>query len=88
MQSVYCRLLSRSIVAGLYNCSSSGPCGTSRSMITNSSNESLAKKSKPKLVSAVSGFPKDFRSGKVRKGQIGDDAWLITHASSADILGN
>jgi hypothetical protein len=44
-------------------------------------------KSKPKLVSAVAGFPKSFKSGKVRKGQIGDDAWLIKNIDSADILG-
>lgn len=89
MQSAYYRLLSRSLIAGLYNCSSSSsPCGSSRSAVTSSINEPQANKSKPKLVSAVAGFPKDFKSGKVRKGQIGDDAWLITHANSADILGS
>lgn len=88
MQSAYYRLLSRSIVGGLYNCSSSNTsCSSSRPVVTTSTNESLTSKSKPKLVSAVAGFPKDFRSGKVRKGQIGDDAWLITNVDSADILG-
>ena len=88
MHSVYGRLLSRSIVSGLYNCSSSSnSSGSSRTSLGNSSNETVSIKSKPKLVSAVAGFPKSFRSGKVRKGQIGDDAWLMKNIDSADILG-
>ena len=35
----------------------------------------------------MAGFPKDFKSAKVRKGQIGDDAWLVTSTKSADVLG-
>lgn len=84
MHSVYGRLLSRSIVNGLYNCSSSsGPSRTSSAIV----NETAPSKSTPKLVSAVAGFPKSFKSGKIRKGQIGDDAWLITNVDSADVLG-
>lgn len=87
MHSVYGRLLSRSIVSGLYNCSSSSSSGASRASVGNSSNETVSIKAKPKLVSAVAGFPKSFKSGKVRKGQVGDDAWLIKNIDSADILG-
>lgn len=87
MHSVYGRLLSRSIVNGLYNCSSSSSSsGPSRTNVAIAANET-AHKSKPKLVSAVAGFPKSYKSGKVRKGQIGDDAWLITNMDSADVLG-
>ena len=82
--SVYGRLLSRSIVNGLYNCSSSSGPSRVNSAIAN---ETAPSKSKSKLVSAVAGFPKSFKSGKVRKGQIGDDAWLITNVDSADVLG-
>lgn len=85
MHSVYGRLLSRSIVGGLYNCSSSS--SGSRTNVTITANETAASKAKPKLVSAVAGFPKSFKSGKVRKGQIGDDAWLVSNVDSADILG-
>ena len=77
------RILSRSIVSGLYNCSNS----PSRTNATNATSEAPVAKLKPKLVQAVAGFPKDFKNGKVRKGQIGDDAWLITSAENADILG-
>lgn len=77
------RLLSRSIVSGLYNCSST----SSRTNGTNATSEAPVAKLKPKLVSAVAGFPKDFKNGKVRKGQIGDDAWIISNADDVDILG-
>lgn len=87
MHSVYGRLLSRSIVNGLYNCSSSSSSSSSRTNVTINATESTLNKSKPKLVSAVAGFPKSFKSGKVRKGQIGDDAWIITNTDSADVLG-
>ncbi len=87
MHSVYGRLLSRSIVSGLYNCSSSSSSGSSRTNTATAANESVPSKSKPKLVSAVAGFPKSFKSGRVRKGQIGDDAWLVTNVDSADVLG-
>lgn len=87
MHSVYGRLLSRSIVNGLYNCSSSSSSsGTSRTAVANTTNENVSPKSRPKLVSAVAGFPKSFKSGKVRKGQIGDDAWLVKNVDSADVL--
>ena len=82
---IYGRLLSRTIVNGLYNnCSVSS--SSSKNNVVAASNEAAGKFS-PHLVSAVAGFPKD-KSGKVRKGQIGDDAWLITHLKTADILGN
>lgn len=59
-----------------------------RTNVTNTSNsESVVSKLKPKLVSASAGFPKDWKSAKVRKGQIGDDAYIITTVESADILG-
>ncbi len=59
-----------------------------RTNVTNTSNsESVVSKLKPKLVSAAAGFPKDWKSAKVRKGQIGDDAYIITTVESADILG-
>lgn len=89
MHSVYTRLLSRSIVSGLYNCSNSSSSSSSvRTNVTNTSNsESVVSKLKPKLVSAAAGFPKDWKSAKVRKGQIGDDAYIITTVESADILG-
>jgi len=81
---IYGRLLSRTIVNGLYNnCSVSS--SSSKNNVVAASNEAAGKLS-PHLVSAVAGFPKD-KSGKVRKGQIGDDAWLITHLKTADILG-
>lgn len=86
---MYGRLLSRSIVNGLYNCSSSSSSSCPpRTNVPLATNESSHVKSKPKLVSAVAGFPKNYKSGKVRKGQIGDDAWLITNIDSADVLGN
>lgn len=88
MHSAYGRLLSRSIVNGLYNCSSSSSSsGASRTAVANATNENVSTKSIPKLVSAVAGFPKSFKSGKVRKGQIGDDAWLVKNVDSADVLG-
>lgn len=87
MHSVYGRLLSRSIVSGLYSCSNS-PSGSVRANVTNAnSSESVVSKLKPKLVSAVAGFPKDWKSGKVKKGQVGDDAYIITNVDNADILG-
>ena len=85
--SVYGRLLSRTIVNGLYtNCSNSSNNSPRTNTINNQSE--TPPKVKPKLVSGVAGFPKDFKNGKVRKGQIGDDAWLITSVHNADVLGN
>ena len=85
--TVYGRLLSRTIVNGLYNnCSTSCNSNQTNASTTNESEKSVGKLT-PRLVSAVSGFPKDFQSSKVRKGQIGDDAWLIKSSKSADILG-
>ena len=83
--TVYGRLLSRTIINGLYsNCSSSSP---TRPNSTSTVAESSSCKIQSKLVSAVAGFPKDFKSGKVRKGKIGDDAWLLKCVNSTDILG-
>ena len=85
---VFGRLLSRTIVNGLYsNCSSTSPTST-RANSTSVGVESSSCNIQSKLVSAVAGFPKDFKSGKVRKGKIGDDAWLLKCVNSTDILGN
>ena len=87
--SVYGRLISRSIVSGLYNnCSSSTSASNSAKLNGASPSEAPSlNKLSPHLVSAMAGFPKDFKSAKVRKGQIGDDAWLVTSTKSADVLG-
>lgn len=72
------RLLSRTLVNGLY----------SNSARTNgTASEASACKANPRLVSAVAGFPKDFKNSRVRRGQIGDDAWLVANSKTADVLG-
>ncbi|XP_046681140.1 protein phosphatase PTC7 homolog [Homalodisca vitripennis] len=58
--------------------------------ITNYSNcadPKLRPKREPHIFSAVSGFPKDIRHARPRKGQFGDDAWFFTKCKSADVFG-
>lgn len=44
-------------------------------------------KSRPRFVSVVCGFPKDFQQSKYKLGKFGDDAWFKTQTSNADVLG-
>lgn len=83
---VYGRLLSRTIVNGFCSNYSSTSPNSARSNSTTTAIENSTCKIQSKLVSAVAGFPKDFKSGKVRKGKIGDDAWLLKCVNSTDIL--
>ena len=85
---VYGRLLSRTIVNGFCSNYSSTSPNSARSNSPTTAIENSTCKIQSKLVSAVAGFPKDFKSGKVRKGKIGDDAWLLKCVNSTDILGN
>lgn len=39
------------------------------------------------LIYAVCGFPKDFSTAKLRKGQFGDDAWFAAKYKTADVIG-
>uniref|UniRef100_T1J6J6 Protein phosphatase n=1 Tax=Strigamia maritima TaxID=126957 RepID=T1J6J6_STRMM len=74
MQSVlvYGRLLTRALVSGL-----------SHSTDVNVN----ARKNEPRLVTAWSGFPKEFTANPLKKGQFGDDACFIAKHISADVLG-
>lgn len=76
MQSVlvYGRLLTRALVSGIYSHSST-EVGRGK------------REKEPYLLSAWSGFPKDFSSSLVRRGQFGDDACFIARHKSADVLG-
>lgn len=59
--------------------------------ITNYSNNCADPKLKAKrethILSAVSGFPKDFKNTKLKKGQFGDDAWFYSKCKAADVFG-
>lgn len=75
MQSIllYGRLLTRALVNGVYSFSSEAPC--------------RKRDYEPQLVTAWSGFPKDFSNAIVRKGQFGDDAYFIARHKTVDVLG-
>lgn len=59
--------------------------------ITNYSNNcadpKFRQKREPHILSAVCGFPKDFKHAKLRKGQFGDDAWFFSKSKTADVFG-
>uniref|UniRef100_A0A6M2DKC7 Protein phosphatase n=1 Tax=Xenopsylla cheopis TaxID=163159 RepID=A0A6M2DKC7_XENCH len=44
-------------------------------------------KREPHFVSVVCGFPKDFSSASIRKGQFGDDAWFAAKNKCVDVIG-
>lgn len=46
-------------------------------------------KSRPRFVSVVCGFPKDFSRSKTfsKPGKFGDDAWFATQTKVADVIG-
>lgn len=45
-------------------------------------------KSRPRFVSVVCGFPKDFSRSKILKpGKFGDDSWFSQQTKQADVLG-
>ena len=86
--TVYGRLLSRTVINGLYSNTVRTNSTATNPGETNTNTNNQTKTPLSKLVSGVSGFPKDIRRGKVRKGQIGDDAWLLKCVHNSDILGN
>jgi len=57
---------------------------------TNNSAAEQRPKHEPHLVSAICGFPKQFRTKKktTAKGQIGDDAYFAVRHKTVDVLGN
>ncbi|KAK2725758.1 protein phosphatase PTC7 homolog [Artemia franciscana] len=75
--SWYGRVVSRLIAQGL-------PTQQSSSSTIPSPNSAL---SGAQFVSVVAGFPKDLKSGKMKKGQIGEDAWVIARSKAGDVLG-
>lgn len=44
-------------------------------------------KTKPRFISVVCGFPKDFHRSKYQLGKFGDDSYFITTNKSADVIG-
>lgn len=44
-------------------------------------------KPRPRFVSVVCGFPKDFLESKYKLGKFGDDAWFKTQTPNADVIG-
>lgn len=81
MQSVVMagRLVSRALANGIYNLSSQAEPSLGAATAT--------KGTKGRVVSAVSGFPKDQVNAKCRKGQFGDDSWFIARYKTADVMG-
>lgn len=78
MQSIVwtSRLLSRALWNGITNYS------------TSCADPSLSRKREPRILSAVSGFPKDFTNACFnKKGQFGDDAWFSAKCKTADVIG-
>lgn len=85
MQSIYWtgRLLSRALWNGI---ASYTACGAEQQ-----TNAGLAASSKARreasLISAVCGFPKDFKRGRMRRGQFGDDAWFSAKFKTGEVIG-
>lgn len=96
----YGRLLSRTVANGVYNAttssSSSSVSNPQQQSVSNSSGSastsatsSLAKsaRNRIRLLTAVSGFPKNQGPERVRPGKFGDDAYFITRHPLGDVIG-
>lgn len=70
------RILSRALWSSITNYS------------TNCSDAQVQNKRQPHILSAVSGFPKDFKqTTRLIRGQFGDDAWFFSKCKTADVFG-
>lgn len=84
MQSIYWtgRLLSRALWNSIASYSA---CGAEQPH----ANAAVAssKRREASFVSAVCGFPKDFKRGRMRRGQFGDDAWFSAKFKAGEVIG-
>ena len=97
---LYGRILSRAVANGVYNVGSSGSSAlpnssqqqstsTATATSTGSSPASAVSKSNHRfrLLTAVSGFPKNQGPGRVRPGKFGDDAYFVARHQMGDVIG-
>jgi hypothetical protein len=76
------RNLSRALINGI--------CSRTNSTTNSASAAEPRTKSEPHLISAICGFPKQFRTKRrtsTPKGQIGEDAWFSVRHKALDVLG-
>lgn len=79
------RLLSRTLVNGIYNVNVSNT--SAHSEASPNRNRTESKRKDPQLLTAVSGFPKNQAVERMKKWQFGDDACFIAKYKTADVLG-
>uniref|UniRef100_A0A2P2HYR4 Protein phosphatase n=1 Tax=Hirondellea gigas TaxID=1518452 RepID=A0A2P2HYR4_9CRUS len=92
----YGRLLSRAIANGVFSVSSSGSASSS---VPNSQQQSVSNSSpstssicqsarkRIRLLTAVSGFPKNQGPDRVRPGKFGDDAYFVARHQLGEVIG-